>query len=45
MAAKQKNIFTRSKPLMNIYSGVDDDGKEVNICFATSLVFILWNDK
>lgn len=30
MAAKQKNIFTRSKPLMKIYSGVDDEGKEVN---------------
>lgn len=29
MAAKQKNIFTRSKPLMNIYSGVDHEGKEV----------------
>ncbi|PZC84282.1 hypothetical protein B5X24_HaOG205477 [Helicoverpa armigera] len=31
MAAKQKNIFTRSKPLMNIYSGVDHEGKEVEV--------------
>ncbi|KAJ2944287.1 hypothetical protein O0L34_g18273 [Tuta absoluta] len=31
MAAKQKNIFTRSKPLMNIYSSVDRDGKEVEV--------------
>ncbi|XP_063623310.1 coiled-coil domain-containing protein 93 [Cydia splendana] len=31
MAAKQKNIFTRSKPLMNIYSGVDHQGKEVEV--------------
>lgn len=29
MAAKQKNIFTRSKPLMHIYSGKDKEGKEV----------------
>lgn len=29
MAAKQKNIFTRSKPLINIYSGLDHEGKEV----------------
>ncbi|KAG6442211.1 hypothetical protein O3G_MSEX002226 [Manduca sexta] len=31
MAAKQKNIFTRNKPLMNIYSGIDHDGKEVEV--------------
>ncbi|CAB3259752.1 unnamed protein product [Arctia plantaginis] len=31
MAARQKNIFTRSKPLMNIYSGVDQEGKEVEV--------------
>ncbi|KAH9637133.1 hypothetical protein HF086_016155 [Spodoptera exigua] len=31
MATKQKNIFTRSKPLMNIYSGVDHEGKEVEV--------------
>ncbi|XP_063828103.1 coiled-coil domain-containing protein 93 [Ostrinia nubilalis] len=31
MAAKQKNIFTRSKPLMNIYSTVDHEGKEVEV--------------
>ncbi|XP_050351457.1 coiled-coil domain-containing protein 93 [Nymphalis io] len=31
MANKQKNIFTRSKPLMNIYSGVDQEGKEVEV--------------
>ncbi|CAH2244494.1 jg17968 [Pararge aegeria aegeria] len=31
MATKQKNIFTRSKPLMNIYSGVDQEGKEVEV--------------
>ncbi|XP_072947799.1 coiled-coil domain-containing protein 93 [Epargyreus clarus] len=31
MAGKQKNIFTRSKPLMNIYSGVDHEGKEVEV--------------
>ncbi|KOB74915.1 Uncharacterized protein OBRU01_08329 [Operophtera brumata] len=31
MAAKQKNIFTRSKPLMKIYRGVDDEGKEVEV--------------
>lgn len=30
MANKQKNIFTRSKPLMNIYSGIDQEGKEVS---------------
>lgn len=30
MATKQKNIFTRSKPLLNIYSGLDQEGKEVN---------------
>lgn len=29
MATKQKHIFTRSKPLLNIYSGVDQEGKEV----------------
>ncbi|CAH2091264.1 unnamed protein product [Euphydryas editha] len=31
MATKQKNIFTRSKPLMNIYSGIDQEGKEVEV--------------
>ncbi|XP_032520545.2 coiled-coil domain-containing protein 93 [Danaus plexippus] len=31
MAAKQKNIFTRSKPLMHIYSGKDQEGKEVEV--------------
>lgn len=31
MAAKQKNIFTRSKPLMNIYSAIDHEGKEVEV--------------
>ncbi|CAH0761106.1 unnamed protein product [Diatraea saccharalis] len=31
MAAKQRNIFTRSKPLLNIYSTVDHEGKEVEV--------------
>ncbi|CAG4950446.1 unnamed protein product [Colias eurytheme] len=31
MATKHKNIFTRSKPLMNIYSAVDNQGKEVEV--------------
>ncbi|XP_053606602.1 coiled-coil domain-containing protein 93 [Plodia interpunctella] len=31
MASKQKNIFTRSKPLLNIYSSVDHEGKEVEV--------------
>ncbi|CAH2039724.1 unnamed protein product, partial [Iphiclides podalirius] len=31
MAAKQKNIFTRSKPLIDIYSGVDHEGKKVEV--------------
>ncbi|CAK1556176.1 unnamed protein product [Leptosia nina] len=31
MATKHKNIFTRTKPLMNIYSGVDNQGKEVEV--------------
>lgn len=30
MATKQKNIFTRSKPLINIYSGLDEEGKKVS---------------
>ncbi|KAG7296188.1 hypothetical protein JYU34_021289 [Plutella xylostella] len=31
MSAKPKNIFTRSKPLLNIYSGVDHEGKQVEV--------------
>ncbi|XP_013140125.1 PREDICTED: coiled-coil domain-containing protein 93 isoform X1 [Papilio polytes] len=31
MATKQKNIFTRSKPLINIYSGLDEEGKKVEV--------------
>ncbi|XP_023940319.1 coiled-coil domain-containing protein 93 [Bicyclus anynana] len=31
MSTKHKNIFTKSKPLMNIYSGVDQEGKEVEV--------------
>ncbi|CAH0398688.1 unnamed protein product [Chilo suppressalis] len=31
MAAKQRNIFTRTKPLLNIYSTVDHEGKEVEV--------------
>ncbi|XP_047504341.1 coiled-coil domain-containing protein 93 isoform X1 [Pieris napi] len=31
MATKHKHIFTRSKPLMNIYSGLDNQGKEVEV--------------
>ncbi|XP_059053892.1 coiled-coil domain-containing protein 93 isoform X2 [Achroia grisella] len=31
MATKKKNIFTRSKPLMNIYSSIDHEGKEVEV--------------
>ncbi|CAK1586276.1 unnamed protein product [Parnassius mnemosyne] len=31
MATKQKNIFTRSKPLINIYSDVGHDGKKVEV--------------
>ncbi|KAL4703277.1 hypothetical protein ACJJTC_015409 [Scirpophaga incertulas] len=31
MSIKQKNIFTRTKPLMKIYSKVDHDGKEVEV--------------
>lgn len=39
MAAKQKNIFTRSKPLINIYSGVDHEGKEVWILWEVCVEF------
>lgn len=43
MSAKPKNIFTRSKPLMKIYSGVDDEGKEVRkIDDCKTLVCISW---
>ncbi|XP_041986245.1 coiled-coil domain-containing protein 93 [Aricia agestis] len=31
MASKQKTIFTRSKPLLNIYSGKDNEGREVEV--------------
>ncbi|GBP19895.1 Coiled-coil domain-containing protein 93 [Eumeta japonica] len=31
MGTKQKNIFNRSKPLINIYSGLDHDGKEIEV--------------
>lgn len=31
MSVKQKNVFTRSKPLMNIYSGYDHEGNEVEV--------------
>ncbi|VVC90904.1 unnamed protein product [Leptidea sinapis] len=31
MSTKQKNIFTRTKPLLNIYSGIDNQGKEVEV--------------
>ncbi|XP_068618385.1 coiled-coil domain-containing protein 93 [Battus philenor] len=31
MSTRQKNIFTRSKPLINIYSGLDHEGKKVEV--------------
>lgn len=36
MTGKQKHIFTRNKPLMSIYSGLDHEGKEVYIYFYNS---------
>lgn len=42
MSAKQKNIFTRSKPLMNIYSGVDHEGKEVSIFLLPLLLLLIF---
>lgn len=37
MATRPKNIFTRSKPLLNIYSGVDHEGKQVQYLIVAML--------
>ncbi|KAJ0178371.1 hypothetical protein K1T71_006194 [Dendrolimus kikuchii] len=43
MSSKQKNIFTRSRPLMNIYSGVDHEGNEVEVREDTEQL-VKWHD-